>query len=406
MSWFRRKKAIENLNESLAVYFKEHANSCIAPPPYGKTYGCYGCGYRSKALISNIKECKYCKPKDEAYNAAGPGSHFDVKVEEKEMKCCRHCDYALVAWGPFVGHTMEVSSDCFRCKPKHECKSCDIQIDIKLTYCVSCAGGKKEESKNVDLICEYCRMVWQGDLWDYHKVYLKCTCKPKKEEPKMKEYKCEYAGCDSAAEIWCLCDKKKDRAYCRACHKEHFSRYEITEVIKEVNVKEFDLRPFEIKHPNAQVFYSFEYVDTEDMDKKTKGFATSSDAQPTINRGFLEDCVDKEWLLKVKRVFYNQGYIFEQDRAIWNFKDIEIGCFFKATGRNVGSSICIKTHNERLVWLYDYKMRSNSQDRFLGAYGKYEKVPYESLEASEYKITNVYKCDELYKHFMIEELKS
>jgi hypothetical protein len=161
---------------------------------------------------------------------------------------------------------------------------------------------------------------------------------------------------------------------------------------EEAKMKEFDLRPFEILSNN---FWQINILDGKSEMHRHYGFKSWKEAAKKA----AEYIIDEKWWDCTFMVVNTQSHQ-------WTFDDIEIGCFFKVVGKHGGSSICIKTDRERFIWLYDYKMASNSQDRFLGAYGKYEQMPFESLEEANYKITNVYKCDELYKHFMIEELKS
>lgn len=328
MSWFRRKKVIANLKPY--IFFTQVCSNCEWTPKNYKPMW--------PLAVDIINGCNKCKPKSakDAYNAAGPGSYFYVDIKEEQAMKCEKCNisHGLYQW--FISG--DVHTLCSKCYDKYTithngltifacdlyCWRCGIEVEAKLTYCVSCAGGKKEELKIIFpegtkgiLICEYCHKKLHGLLTvnDIRYRDLKCTCK--REEPKMKE---------------------------------------------------FDLRPFEVKKEEHQKWIA----------KIGSSVVLAAFTYHALWRRIENPA-------QFGCDFEKIEISLEISTSQWTFADIQVGWFFKVEG----GSVYQKINN---TWLQTVVSRIG--------------LDYECVNSKPHydKITNVYDCPELGKVLMIERV--
>lgn len=330
--------------------------------------------------IEDIK-CLYCKRTDgQLYNLPSVYGHDSNNYLFKTCSPCNPHDMRKA----FSDCLDEIERLCGHCNAKNKCKGCnkDIEVDIKLGYCASCVAGKVE----VEVKCQDCKKPIESDGNICHPCFFSrhnaCRCN------------CSW-GC------------QKNHYEHRCCHK-------ISKLIEEAKMKEFDLRPFEVMPRIVEERFVLWRINTYGVTKKEekidcKKFSSYVEGWDWVKQLFIKNELSHQ-------TYEHPGYFSyflrrETGLKPWTFSDIEIGCFFKVVtqgfaGAKEGVSICLKTSATDFSWIYDYKMIDGSVDRFLVNYGALKAQDYERLEIAKFKITNVYKCDELYKHFMIEELKS
>jgi hypothetical protein len=140
-------------------------------------------------------------------------------------------------------------------------------------------------------------------------------------------------------------------------------------------MKEFDLRPFEVKKPTYYTVSMRGLGAYFDHHIKTlKGF---NEAKLEVAR-CVSELPENHWTIKITTDY--------KDRE-WTFDDIQVGWFFKC-------------HNENLMFKVDEDggiLISTSRGMICITHVKHD--------SSEYtKITNVYDCPELAKVLMIERI--
>lgn len=374
MKWFRRKKVIENLDKIPKVCFYENverpedkakfklleekllteyhflclkcdnkwSNKSIHKPTGVEI--CPRCSHMrcGKDIHHKIDRCDIISAINDcdqyACRECYP-EYFSKPKEEKEMKCPCGKDMPK-------NHVDICSYECYK-KYYHKCKTlgCCETIDINLTYCVSCAGDKPEKT-----LC----------------------------------FKCDARG--SYVNSW---GDWKITPNCSRCHDESK---------EEPKMKEFDLRPYEVKSPSQVVtkyFIEIEkaYIKEFEMFNGI-GYGSQLEAAKA-----LVNILDRHQEACKQRVF--KINILKKDTVFeWQFSDIEIGCFFKVKGDSELTNIRLKVSSMHSAKVAPAHITNN---KYITTSVLREPIqPYDKSEV----ITNVYKCDELYKHFMIEELKS
>jgi len=402
MSWFRRKRAVENINTYL--FYRQVCKNCdFIPKDYKSTPplkidildGCGACkpkeikdrchicnieGYNKLPIYPDKPICFECyikvKLKDR-YNPSGPGSHFDVNVNVKvevDMKC-RHCFIEIESHKRCCDkcrtdrHKNGLCICISGCGIVHEspwiccdspcCKSCGREIETHRTYCASCINDKPKElplgiSEGACDECDisgYIQNFGSGDIvypcgrissrsnnGDYLQVL---PCQPKKEAPKMKE---------------------------------------------------FDLRPFEVvKLPKRRVVYIIDYNNAEghvNGPDCAKYFESPAEAIESLKKTYSEKMGDDFYYLQsIESILIKRKVILEEPRT-WTFEDIQVGWFFQSSNKQRYIKVSAT----------EYKYWDSKDGRI-----------YISNQASVFgevdiKITNVYDCPELAKVLMIERI--
>ncbi|MES2218995.1 MAG: hypothetical protein V4501_11355 [Pseudomonadota bacterium] len=310
-------------------------------------------------------------------------------------------------------HADICSYECYK-KYYHKCKTLDCceTISVKLTYCVSCAGGKKECGRchkhigSPGTSGEYC-----VDCATHLAAYNACPdcgidksrgirkcwdCFDKsKEEPKMKE--CERD--DNGEVIWskglpqmdgysyyhlcCVKCKKWGLAFywppeffnmCERCFKEH--NVETLVNMGKIEVKEFDLRPFEVNRP-MESLYELNCYHSDGIHKE--GFSGRED----FILSNLAELISK---LPADNTMTVRG-LGSSERK-WTFDDIQIGWLFKAAT----NYIYIKISERKCRCI------QNGGNEF------YVSDLICDFEALDCNIANAYDCPELAKALMIERI--
>lgn len=222
--------------------------------------------------------------------------------------------------------------------------------------------------------------------------------------------------CDASCMLWK--DDDGSLTYLCGCSDIEASNIEKAPIVKvylEKQMKEFDLRPFEVKKPkvyfykvwlskkndplnNGEMTYNHPFCDNFGL------FKNIEDASKVIERTYeFIDSNSNDRGYDTKEIMIERKEdLVESSKHQWQWEDIRVGWFFKtASKRHDGKSLCVKTGEYAFRWMYDFAIDEKSQDRIIYNYHNQE---WDGFTKNIASITNVYDCPELAKILMIERI--